>query len=253
MVTTGVSIGEKILAIDVGATNMKFCHVDEDGTLLEVVRRRRTHYPCTPTQLFEVLSARISRSECCQVGVGFPGEIENGCVTSAANLARPGGITTDIDVALADMWRGYEIRDALSAATGRDVRVVNDADLAALGCCRELGTELVLTLGTGLGSALAIDGTVQKVERVWARSFVDGRTFDDALGERARAENEVTWRESVVRAVTELAQEIGAHTVHLAGGNAKRLAPISFAELTTPVVIHGNNASLQGVAKLFYG
>jgi polyphosphate glucokinase len=151
------------------------------------------------------------------------------------------------------MWRGYAIREALTGATGRDVRVVNDADLAALGCCREAGTELVLTLGTGLGSALVIDGKVQKVGRVWARSFFDGRTFDEMLGERARAANEVKWREAVVRAVAELAHESGASTVHLAGGNAKRLAPLAFAELPLPVVIHGNNASLQGVAKLFYG
>jgi polyphosphate glucokinase len=253
MVTTGVSIDEKILAIDVGATNMKFCHVDEDGALLEVIRRRRTHYPCTPSQLVEVLSARIARSECCQVGVGFPGEIENGYVTSAANLARPGGISTDVDVALDETWRGFAIQEALSNATGCDVRVVNDANLAALGCCRESGTEMVLTLGTGLGLALTIDGALQRVERVGARVSSDGRTFDEVLGERARAQDDVVWRESVVRSVADFAQEFGARTVHLAGGNAKRLAAVIFAELPTPVVIHGNNASLQGVAKLFYG
>jgi polyphosphate glucokinase len=253
MVTTRVSIDEKILAIDVGATNMKFCHVDEDGALLEVVRRRRTHYPCTPSQLVEVLSAKIARSKCCQVGIGFPGDIENGRVTDAFNLARPGGITTDVDVALDELWRGFAIQGALADATGRDVRVVNDADLAALGCCRELGTEMVLTLGTGLGNALMIEGALQKVESVGARSSGDGRTFDEELGERARAENDVVWRESVVRAIGDLAQEFDASTVHLAGGNAKRLAPLTFADLPTLVVIHGNDVSLQGVAKLFYG
>lgn len=252
MVSTRISIDEKILAIDVGATNMKFCHIDEGGALLEVVRRRRTHYPCTPSELVDILSARIVRSECCQVGVGFPGEIEHGYVTSAANLARPGGITTDVDVTLEEMWRGFALQGALTAVTGRDVRVVNDADLAALGCCLNSGTELVLTLGTGLGSALTIDGIPQQVERVWARPSRDGRTFDEMLGERSRAEDEMKWRDCVVRAVAELAQEIGASTVHLAGGNAKRLAPAAFCEVTTPVVIHGNDASLHGVAKLFY-
>lgn len=253
MVSTRISIDEKILAIDVGATNMKFCHVDEDGTLLEVVRRRRTHYPCTPSQLVEVLSAKIARSQCRHVGIGFPGDIENGRVAHAFNLARPGGITTDVDVALDDLWRGFAIQQALIDGTGRDVRVVNDADLAALGCCRALGTEMVLTLGTGLGNALMIEGALQKVESVGARSCVHARTFDEVLGERARADNEVMWRESVARAVGDFAQEFGAGTVHLAGGNAKRLAPATFADLATSVFIHGNDASLQGVAKLFYG
>ncbi|MGA2968484.1 MAG: ROK family protein [Acidimicrobiales bacterium] len=252
MVITRVSIDERILAIDVGATNMKFCHVDEFGALLEVVRRRRTHYPCTPWQLVEVLSARITRSKCSQVGIGFPGDVEHGRVTNAFNLARPGGITTDVDIALDELWRGFEIQEALVDATDRDVRVVNDADLAALGCCRELGTEMVLTLGTGVGNALMIEGALQQVESVGARSSVDGRTFDVVLGERSRAQNEVEWRESVVRAVDDFAQEFGATIVHLAGGNAKRLAPVSFADLPTPVVIHGNDASLRGVAKLFY-
>jgi polyphosphate glucokinase len=252
MVSTKVSIDEKILAIDVGATNMKFCHVNEDGALLEVVRRRRTHYPCTPSQLVEVLSAKIARSQCRYVGVGFPGDIEDGRVTDAFNLARPGGISTDVDGALDELWRGFAIQEALIVATGRDVRVVNDADLAALGCCHEVGTEMVLTLGTGLGNALMIEGTMQKVESVGARIAEDGRTFDEVLGERARAQNEVTWRDCVVHAISNFAQEFGAGTVHLAGGNAKRLAPVTFCDLATTVVIHGNEASLQGVAKLFY-
>jgi hypothetical protein len=97
-----------------------------------------------------------------------------------------------------------------------------------------------------------IEGALQKGESVGARSSGDGRTFDEVLGERARAENDVVWRESVVRAIGDLAQEFDASTVHLAGGNAKRLAPLTFADLPTLVVIHGNDVSLQGVAKLFY-
>jgi hypothetical protein len=112
---------------------------------------------------------------------------------------------------------------------------------------------MVLTLGTSLGNALTIEGALQKVESVGARKSGDGRTFGEMLGERARAQNEVVWRESLVHAVGIFAQESDASIVHLAGGNAKRLAPLTFAGLATPVVIHGNDASLQGVAKLFYG
>ena len=252
MVSTRVSIDEKILAIDIGATNMKFCHVGEDGRLLEVVRRRRTRYPCTPSQLVAVLGARIARSGCSQVGVGFPGELANGLVTNPANLARPGGITTEVDLQLDDSWRGFNLQEALEGATGRDVRVVNDATLAALGCCKGSGTELVLTLGTGLGLALEIDGELQKVRCVGAESFLDARTYDEVLGERSRAEDDVLWRTMLLRALARFTREFGAGTVHLAGGNAKRLSPSSFVDLTSSVFIHGNDAPLHGAAKLFY-
>jgi polyphosphate glucokinase len=252
MMTMSVSVDEQILAIDVGATNMKFCHVDPDGKLLETVRRRRTNYPCTPARLVDVLAARIERSACSQVGVGFPGELSDGFVTNPANLARPGGITTEVDPQLDRAWRGFALEDKLRMATGRDVRVVNDAALAAFGCCIGSGTELVLTLGTGMGLAYEIDGQLQEVRCVGFELFLDARTYDQAIGERSRAEDEVRWRSWLALAVVGLALEFGATTVHLAGGNAKRLALNTFADLASAVVIHGNDASLHGVTKLFY-
>jgi polyphosphate glucokinase len=252
MATTRVSIDERILAIDIGATNMKFCHVDDDGRLLEVVRRRPTRYPCTPSQLVAVLGARIARSGCSQVGVGFPGELTEGVVTNPGNLARPGGITTEVDHHLNELWRGFNLQEALGVATGRDVRVVNDATLAALGCCEGSGIELVLTLGTGMGLALEIDGALQKVRGVGAESFLGARTFDEAFGERSRAEDELLWRTMLVSAVTEFCEEFRASTVHLAGGNARRLSPSHFVDLPSAVFIHGNDASLRGVPRLFY-
>jgi polyphosphate glucokinase len=252
MMTTSVSLDEQILAIDVGATNTKFCHVDPDGTLLETVRRQRTNYPCTPDRLVDVLATRIERSASSRVGVGFPGELIDGHVTNPANLARPGGITTEIDQQLDRAWRGFELQAVLRIATGRDVRVVNDATLAAFGCCTGSGTELVLTLGTGMGLACEIDGQLQDVRCVGFESFLDARTYDQALGERSRAEDEARWRTWLGLAVVGLALEFDAMTVHLAGGNAKRLALNTFADLAVPVVIHGNDASLHGVAKLFY-
>src|ERR1035438_3549740 len=146
LMTKGVSLDERILAIDVGATNTSYCNVDPDGTLLETVRRQRTNYPCTPDRLVDVLATRIERSASSRVGVGFPGGLIDGHVTNPANLARPGGITTEIDQQLDRAWRGFELQAVLRIATGRDVRVVNDATLAAFGCCTGSGTELVLTL-----------------------------------------------------------------------------------------------------------
>jgi polyphosphate glucokinase len=252
MVLDSVPLDEQILAIDIGATNIKFCHVDVEGQLLEAVRRSSTPYPCIPTRLVEILSLRIVKSSAPYVGVGFPGEFSGGLVADPGNLARPGGVTTDIDPELDRAWRGFALQDSLRASTDRDVRVVNDATLAALGCCQGTGTELVLALGTGLGLALEIDGQLQKVRDVGAEIFVNGHTYDEVLGEHSRSLDEVRWRSLLDKAVAGFTREFNATKVHLVGGNARRLSPSSLRAVTVPLIVHGNEAPLHGVAKLFY-
>src|ERR1019366_1627957 len=105
-------------------------------------------------------------------------------------LSRPGGVTTEVDPTLDATWRGFALQEALCGASRRDVRVVNDATMAALGCIDGQGVELVLTLGTGLGLALSINGQLQKVRDVGAEIFREGKTYDQSVGERTRATDE---------------------------------------------------------------
>lgn len=254
MASTPASISRPILAIDIGATNIKSCRVDRHGALLERVRRRRTPYPCTPDQLVRTLSARITSSDCGEVGVSFPGEFADGHVVHPGNLSRPGGITTDVDPALEREWSGFAFQSALCDSTGRDVKVANDAALAALaalGSCRGVGVELVVTLGTGFGLALCVDGTLQRVRDVGAEPFRGGRTYDEILGERFRLANELEWRAVLEQAILNFVNEFGALTVHLAGGNARRLSPRMFEDVPSEIVIDGNEALLVGAARLF--
>jgi polyphosphate glucokinase len=243
---------ETVLAIDVGATTIKYCPVDAEGRLLETPRRRPTPYPCAPSRLVEALVARIDETEWRRVGVGFPGEFADGHVVRPGNLSRPGGVTTEVDPALSAQWRGFALTDALCRASGRDVRVVNDASLAALGCCEGRGVEVVVTLGTGLGLALERDGRLERVRDVGAAPFRDGRTYDQALGEKARSEDPDRWYELLEEALRGFAEEFGATAMHLAGGNAKRVAPGKFTTVPCEVTAHGNEAPLRGAARLFY-
>ena len=241
-----------VFAIDIGATSIKFCHVDKSSTLRGTIRRRATPYPCTPPALVQLLSERIARSQCARVGVGFPGVVAEGRVVWPGNLSRPGGVTTDIDPVLHASWVGFALQATLASITGRDVRVVNDAALAALGSYEGRGTEVVFTLGTGFGLALVVNGVLQHVRDVGAEIFLEGRTYDQLLGERSRAEDEAAWRSYLERAIVNFSHEFNATTVHLAGGNARRIAPDMFATVTSRVVINGNEAPLRGAAKLFY-
>ena len=242
----------EVLAIDIGATTIKFCRVDRTGTMLETPKRRSTPYPCTPERLVSLLAARIAEGSNPRVGVGFPGEFADGHVVRPGNLSRPGGVTTEVDPGLAAKWIGFPLEKALRDASGSDVRVVNDARLAALGCCDGHGVELVVTLGTGVGLSMVRDGAAVRVRDVGAAEFLDGRTYDQCLGERARSEDPVAWFALLEKALRGFADEFGAATIHLAGGNAKRVAPEGFSELPFVVKVHGNEAPLQGSAKLFY-
>jgi polyphosphate glucokinase len=242
---------EQIFAIDIGATNIKFSHVNDLGVLVRGVRRRPTPYPCSPARLVEFLEERIVRSGCRRVGVGFPGEFRDGHVIRPGNLSRPGGVATEKDPELDALWRDYPLQDELREKSGRDVRVVNDATMAALGCIEGSGTELVLTLGTGLGLALAVDGKLQKVRDVGAEIFRDGKTYDQTVGERARSLDDEHWSPTLVEVVEGFANEFHATTVHLAGGNARRVVPSEFENLPYRVVINGNEAPMRGAARLF--
>lgn len=242
---------DQIFAIDIGATNIKFSHVNEQGELLRAVRRRPTPYPCSPPRLVEFLEERIAKSGARRVGVGFPGEFRDGHVIRPGNLSRPGGVTTDVDPKLDTQWRGFALEDVLRTASGREVRVVNDATMAALGCIEGHGIELVLTLGTGLGLALSLDGQLQKVRDVGAEVFRDGKTYDQTVGERARALDEEHWNSTVAEVVDRFAKEFSATTVHFAGGNARRIVAAEFEYLPYRIVINGNEAPMRGAARLF--
>lgn len=242
---------DDVLAIDIGATNIKFARVDSQGRLRGTQKRRPTPHPCTPQRLVEWIDQRTRTFVVDRVGVGFPGEFEDGHVIRPGNLSRVGGVGTEIDDGLDDLWVGFALQDVLRRDTGREVRVVNDATLAALGCCRGHGRELVVTLGTGCGTALQIDGVRRRIRDLGRIEFDEGRTYDEALGERARARNDRAWRADVLRAVNLLAEEFDASTVFLAGGNARRISTKLFATAPFKIEIAGNETSLRGAARLF--
>jgi polyphosphate glucokinase len=242
---------DDVLAIDIGATNIKFARVDAQGRLRGSLKRRPTPSRCTPDRLVDWIVQRTRNFVVDRVGVGFPGEFEDGHVVRPGNLSRLGGVGTEIDGDLDDLWQGFALEETLRRETGRDVRVVNDATLAALGCSRGIGTELVVTLGTGCGLALRVEGERRRVRDLGRTEFDAGRTFDQALGERARARDDAAWRRDVLTVVNDLAEEFSASTVYLAGGNARRISGDLFAGQPYRIEIAGNEASLRGAARLF--
>ena len=239
------------LAIDIGASSIKFGLIDDRGELLDAVVRLPTPYPCSPSRLVDVVARQIAQSRCSRVGVGFPGEFEGGLVIEPGNLSRVGGITTEIDPVVHQQWRGFDLEAALHVACRQEVRVVNDATLAALGCSEGRGTEIVFTLGTGFGIALVVDGSIERIRDVGAEVFIDGRTYDQVLGEKARSVDEEHWSGLLHVAVSNFVAEFDADTIHFGGGNARRVDPARFDDLRRKIVINSNDVTLRGAARLF--
>ena len=246
-----VAAPASVLAIDIGATSIKMADVSADGVIVSSIRKRSTPYPCTPTRLVEWLATRITDRDLDCVGIGFPGEFRDGVVHGSGNLARVAGAGTPVDPVIDAAWRGFPLTEKLISATGRNVVVVNDARMAALGSVRGEGTELVITLGTGFGIALVREGDVVEIDDFGQQRMANGHTYDEALGEGARAENQQQWEFAVRQAVHFFADQWRVDAVHLGGGNAQRLRPGALLGPDFTVIIQGNRAPLRGAARLF--
>jgi polyphosphate glucokinase len=139
------------------------------------------------------------------VSMGYPGIVVHGMI-----IAEPHN--------LAHGWVGFDFRKAF----GRPVRVLNDAAMQAIGSY-EGGRMLFLGLGTGLGSALIVDGVVAPMELAHL-PFKKGRTYEDYVGARGLKHlGSKKWRQNVKEIVGKLSAVLEVDYIVLGGGNARKL------------------------------
>src|SRR5436190_11023000 len=189
-----------ILAIDVGGTNVKILasgHRD--------VRRIPSGPQMTPQLMVEQVKQAAKDWEYEAISIGYPGP-----VVEDKPLLEPHN--------LGEGWVGFDF----AAAFGKPVKVVNDAAMQALGSY-EGGRMLFLGLGTGLGSALIIDGVVAPMELAHL-PYKKGRTFEDYVGARGLQRlGKRKWQRAVEDVVARLKAALNADYVVLGGGNARKL------------------------------
>jgi polyphosphate glucokinase len=156
-----------------------------DGTLAAERRKLATPQPAKPDAVAEVVQELAKAFDwTAPVGITFPGVVTDGHIQTAANL--------DPD------WIGVDARQLFSQATGHPVTVINDADAAGLAEMRfgagagQTGTVLMLTLGTGIGSALFIGGClVPNTE--FGHIEIRGKDAEKRASEHAREEHDLSW------------------------------------------------------------
>src|SRR6267143_1734823 len=189
----------KILVIDVGGT-----HVKVRASSKELVK-----IPSGPkmTARKMVAAARklIVGWQYDAVTIGYPGAVLHGRIVSEPHNLGPG-------------WVGFNFKKAF----GCPVRIINDAAMQALGSYKG-GRMLFLGLGTGLGSAMVVDGMLQPMELAHL-SYKNGKTYEDYLGERGlERSGKKKWRLHVAIVAKRLRAALEADYVVLGGGNSKKL------------------------------
>lgn len=145
-----------ILGIDIGGTGIKASIVDiENGRLIQEIIKVKTPKPASIDAILEIV-AKLKDDFHWEgsVGCGFPGVVKNGTILTAANLSKE--------------WVGINLQDQLKSTFSGEIAVINDADAAAIAemhfgsgqkwNAHNSGVVLIITLGTGIGSALFIDG-----------------------------------------------------------------------------------------------
>ncbi len=203
--------GVRTLSIDIGGSGIKTFVLDEQGEPITDRLREPTPDKPTPEAVLKVMNELIEqKGEFDRISVGFPGVVRAGEVRTAVNL----------DPA----WVGFNLAEALTNATGKPTRVANDADVQGLAVIEGKGVELVLTLGTGLGSALFTEGHLVPNLEMGHHPFRKGRTYEEYLGAASlEAKGKKKWNGYLQEAIANLERLFNYRMLYLGGGNAKKI------------------------------
>jgi len=236
-----------VIGVDIGGTGIKAAPVDlTTGSLIRERIRELTPHPATPDAVAEVVAEIVGRiGGSGPLGVTLPAVVQHGIARSAANIDA-GWIDLDADA-------------LLSRVTGRSVGVVNDADAAGVAEMRfgagrdQQGVTVMITLGTGIGSALFVDGVlVPNTE--FGHLHLHGGDAEDYAAELVREREDLSWKawaHRIEKYVHLLERLLSPDLIIIGGGVSKKsekfLPHIDCRTPIVPAAMH-NDAGIVGAA-----
>jgi polyphosphate glucokinase len=205
--------GLRTLAIDIGGSGIKAALLDENGQI--VSNRQRVATPAKPIArdalLHAIDEAAAPLGPFDRVSIGFPGYVRDGRVVTAPNLG-------------SETLGGFDLQQALSEHWGKPVRVLNDADVQGFGAISGNGVEMMLTLGTGAGTAIYRDGELMTHLELAHHPISGKKTYDEYLGNDARKKKgRKAWNKRVAKVIDILRVVVRFDHLYIGGGNAKDL------------------------------
>lgn len=216
----------RTLAVDVGGSGVKASVLDAQGVLLVDRVRTDTPYPCPPERLVATITDLVDQlPPAHRASVGFPGLVRDGRVLGVPSLSRL-TYDGDPDPELAAQWYGFDLGHALAHHLDIPTLVVNDADMQGCAVIEGAGMEFVVTLGTGVGTAIFNDGQLLPHLELSHVPFDSTMSIDIALGnvERKRIGTK-KWIKRVRKALTYFDEAVFFDHLYVGGGNAKQLEP----------------------------
>jgi polyphosphate glucokinase len=233
---TSLSPYEKILSIDIGGSRIKATILDPEGNMLTDFQKIATPVTPDPGSVIQaILELTQSFQEYHRVSVGFPGYTRQGVIHTAPNLGTP-------------KWKGILFSKLLSDVLNKPVRVLNDADMQGLGVVSGNGLEMVVTLGTGFGTALFLDGNLLPHLEIAHHPLSKDRTYDEYIGDRALLEVGLEkWNRRIKKVIDILKTVFNYDHLYIGGGNSKK---ISF-ETDDTITKVSNLDGIRGGAKVW--
>ncbi|HLF64544.1 MAG TPA: ROK family protein [Saprospiraceae bacterium] len=244
---------EGVAGIDVGATGIKVGIVDvRKGRIISDRYKVGTPQPATPDAIAKAiitLGRKLKLKKGDLVGCGFPSIVIRGVTRSAANIDKK--------------WIKFGAQKYLSRRTGYNVILLNDADAAGMAeysfgkVKGRKGTVILLTIGTGIGSALFVDGKLVPNTELGHLRFHDG-IAEDYASNRARKEKQLTykvWGKELNAYLKHICHIFSPDLIILGGGVSKHFA--IFGQFLDPgtVVVPAklrNDAGIVGAALYAY-
>lgn len=173
--------------------------------------RIATPDPATPAAMLKIMDDIAKKlGSFDRVSVGFPGVVKRGATLTAHNLDKK--------------WIGFELERVLSRRWRKPVRVANDAAVQGFGAIHGKGLELVITLGTGLGSSLFIDGRLVPGLELAHHPWHKDKTYEDYFGRKGLAKlGRKRWNKLLEKAITQIDSLFNFDHLYIGGGNAVKI------------------------------
>lgn len=244
-------MGDIILGIDVGGTGIKGALVDvKKGTLVSERIKIETPKPAVPTAVIETIIDLVDRLDWKgkKTGVGFPSLVHNEVCLTANNID--------------NSWIGTNLVQSLTKALGTKITAMNDADAAGLAEVyfgagkNQKGLVILLTIGTGIGSAMIFNGQLIPNVELGSINWTDGRMAEHFVSNKARKVGDLSWEEwgtEFSNYLNHITRIYSPNLIILGGGVSKKLHKFSpYFDLERDVKVvaatHLNDAGILGAA-----
>jgi polyphosphate glucokinase len=219
------------LAIDVGGTGIKVSVLDGTGRMLVERVRIDTPYPCRPQILLRAIAELAKTMPAFdRISIGFPGVVRRGRVITAPHFGT-------------EWWHDYPLEEALSHQFSLPTRLLNDAEVQGLGVITGRNLEVVLTLGTGVGTAVFNDGRLAPHLELAQHPIHKSKTYNEYIGNEALHSCKVKkWSHRVRKTIDIVHTLLNYDLLYIGGGNAAKIE----ADLPSNVRICSNDAGITG-------